>query len=94
MDIHYDWRFREPGNSLRVHLIDYQGRQKLFDASLGLNRREITRSSLTRVLVRYPMMTGKVITMIYWQALRLVLKKTPFFTHPDKRQPITERVSK
>jgi DUF1365 family protein len=94
MDIHYDWRFREPGDSLRVHLIDYQGGEKLFDASLGLHRREINRSSLTRVLVRYPVMTVKVITMIYWQALRLILKKTPFFTHPDKRQPVTERVSK
>ena len=94
MDIHYDWRFREPGDSLQVHFIDYQGGEKLFDASLGLHRREITRSSLTRVLIRYPMMTGKVVAMIYWQALRLLLKKTPFFTHPDKRQPITERVSK
>ena len=82
MDIHYDWRLREPDDSLNVHMIDYQGGQKLFDASLALERREINRSSLTRVLIRYPMMTGKVITMIYWQALRLIVKKTPFFTHP------------
>ncbi len=90
MDIHYDWRFREPGDSLRVHMIDYQGEEKLFDASLALYRREITRSSLTRVLLRYPMMTGKVIAMIYWQALRLILKRTPFFSHPKKRDPIIE----
>jgi len=30
-------------------------------------------------------MTGKVLAAIYWQALRLWLKRTPFFTHPDKR---------
>lgn len=93
MDIHYDWRFREPHDSLQVHLIDYQRGTKLFDASLSLHRREITRSSLTRMLIRYPMMTGKVITMIYWQALRLVLKKTPFFTHPKKIKSVGERVS-
>jgi DUF1365 family protein len=94
MDIHYDWRFREPGDSLQVHMIDYQGGGKLFDASLKLYRREITRRSLTRMLVRYPMMTGKVIAMIYWQALRLILKRTPFFSHPQKRKSIVERGSK
>ena len=50
-------------------------------------RRAITRSSLNGVLLRYPVMTGKVIMMIYWQALRLVLKKTPFFAHPKESKP-------
>jgi DUF1365 family protein len=94
MDIHYDWRFRIPDNSLRVHMIDYQEGNKLFDASLSLHRREITRSSLSRVLIRYPAMTGKVITMIYWQAFRLVLKRIPFVPHPKKSKPKVERVSK
>jgi DUF1365 family protein len=94
MDIHYDWRFREPGDSLMVHMIDYQKGERLFDASLALHRRTITRPALTRVLIRYPMMTGKVIAMIYWQALRLVVKKTPFFAHPKKRESALERISK
>lgn len=83
MDIHYDWRFRVPSDSLRVHMIDYQGGDKLFDASLALKRRKITRSALNKMLLRYPVLTGKVILMIYWQALRLVLKRTPFFSHPQ-----------
>ena len=87
MDIHYDWRFREPEDSLQVHMTDYQGGEKLFDASLKLRRRQISRSSLTRMLIRYPMVTGKVISMIYWQALRLALKRTPFFSHPKKNSP-------
>jgi len=94
LDIHYDWRFREPDDTLKVHMIDYQEGEKLFDASLALHRREITRRSLTRMLVRYPMVTGKVIAMIYWQALRLILKRTPFFSHPKKRKSIGERGSK
>ena len=94
LDIHYDWRFREPDDTLKVHMIDYQEGEKLFDASLALHRREITRRSLTRMLVRYPMVTGKVIAMIYWQALRLIVKRTPFFSHPKKRKSIGERGSK
>ena len=85
MDIHYDWRFREPGEMLNAHLIDYEKGRKLFDATLILKRRAISRRSLTLMLIKYPMLTAKVITMIYWQALRLVLKKTPFYEHPAKR---------
>jgi uncharacterized protein len=86
MDIHYDWRFREPGETLNIHLIDYQKDRKLFDATLILKRRAINRHSLTHMLAKYPILTVKVISMIYWQALRLVLKKTPFYEHPGKRE--------
>jgi DUF1365 family protein len=91
MNIDYDWRFREPGATIRVHMIDYENGQKLFDASLALKRHEISRWALNRVLIKYPLMTAKVTTMIYWQALRLLLKKTPLFDHPKKRKPIAER---
>jgi len=94
MNIHYDWRFRLPDKSLQVHMIDYQGGEKLFDASLALQRRQINRGSLTGIIFRYPMMTGKVISMIYWQSLRLALKKTPFYTHPKKKESVDERLSR
>jgi len=94
MDIRYDWRFRLPGDSIRVHMIDYEIGEKLFDASLTLQRRPINRQALTRVLLRYPVMTGKVISLIYWQALRLLLKRTPVFTHPEKRELSSERIPK
>ncbi len=85
MDIHYDWRFRVPGEIIRVHMIDKEHGETLFDASLMLKRRPISHKELTRVLMKYPFMTMKVTTMIYFQALRLLLKNTPFFTHPKKR---------
>ena len=94
IDIDYDWRFRLPADSIRVHMIDYEKGKKLFDASLALQRRTINRKALTRVLLRYPVMTGKVITLIYWQSLRLLLKKAPFFTHPKKRELSSERIQK
>lgn len=86
MDIRYDLRFREPGEFLNVHFINIQEGFRLFDASLRLRRTEIDASSLTRVLTTYPLMTVRVIALIYWQALRLWLKGTPFFVHPAKRQ--------
>ena len=85
MDIHYDWRFRVPSEIIRVHMIDMEKGKTLFDASLMLKRRPITHKELTRVLIKYPIMTMKVTAMIYFQSLRLLLKNTPFFTHPKKR---------
>jgi len=82
MDIQYDWRFRLPGANLGVHIIDYQKGRKLFDATLKLKHRAFNRQELTRLLLLYPAMTMKVAILIYWQALRLVLKKTPFYAHP------------
>jgi DUF1365 family protein len=90
MGIHYDWRFREPGDTLSVHFNSFTGKEKLFDATLSLNRREINGRALTRVLLHYPLMTAKVTAMIYWQALRLILKGAPFFVHPEKRNPGSE----
>ncbi len=84
MTIDYDWRFKEPGESLNVHLMSSEGGARLFDATLGLRRREIDRGSLGRVLIGYPFMTAKVVSMIYYQAARLLIKGAPFFTHPSK----------
>jgi len=34
------------------------------------------------------LMTVKVVAAIYWQALRLWIKRCPLYPHPDKRQKI------
>ncbi len=86
MDISYDWRFREPGRALNVHMNNYEKGKKLFDATLTLKRREISSRDLNRVLLAYPFMTLKVTTMIHVQALRLWSKGAVFYVHPGKRE--------
>lgn len=92
MEIDYDWRFRAPDQRIQVHMINYEHGKVLFDATLSLERTPITGRSLTTVLARYPIMTLKVVAAIYWQALKLKLKKTPFFPHPDKIEGPLEKV--
>jgi hypothetical protein len=84
MRLHYDWRFRIPGKQLNVHMINYENDRRLFDASLSLVQKPMTRQNLNRFLWRYPAMTVKVVGLIYWQALKLLLKGTPVYTHPEK----------
>jgi uncharacterized protein len=86
MDVWYDWRVKEPGETLSAHFMNYREGGKIFDATLTLARRELTPRNLTRVLMSHPPMTLKVITLIHWQALRLWLKGARFYVHPRKRQ--------
>ncbi len=82
MGIRYDWRFQVPGEAVHVHMNLHAGDTKRFDATLELRRVPITRGSLTRVLLIYPLMTWKVTAMIYRQALRLKWKGASVHAHP------------
>ncbi len=85
MNHEYRWCFSEPGERLVVHMENVANGTRVFDATLDLERREITGASLAGALARYPWMTARVGAAIYWQAVRLWLKRTPFYTHPSKR---------
>jgi len=82
MQLEYAWRLTKPGANLLVHMEDFAGDNKVFDATLNLRRRPITGANLAWALLRFPWMTGQIMFGIYWQALRLWLKGTPIFDHP------------
>ncbi len=53
--------------------------------------RPLTDRNIGTALLRYPFMTMMVITRIHWQALKLWLKRVPFYRKPT---PPTEELSK
>ena len=80
----YQWRCSAPQERLRVHMSVRQGEQPELEAHLELARRALTGPNLARVLWRYPLMSTQVIGAIYWQALRLWLKRAPVYDHPHR----------
>ncbi|WP_421240235.1 DUF1365 domain-containing protein [Aeromonas enteropelogenes] len=83
----YHWRIRPPAQETLIHIESHpvSGEAKLFDATLALRRVPLSRKELVALLVRWPWMTMRVLLGIYWQALRLFIKRTPIFTHPETR---------
>lgn len=78
-DVGYEFVLTPPGARLLAHM--NVGRapggtpaKRLFDATLRLERRPWTAPELRRALLRFPLMTTKVVAAIHWQALRLSLK--------------------
>ena len=80
-DLEYRMSFSPAAARLGVHMADWQGETKVFDATLTLQRQPLTRRSLHRHLWQFPWMTAKTCLAIYWQALRLLVKRLPIFPH-------------
>jgi hypothetical protein len=89
MSVDYTWLFSEPGQELAVRMENRLDGLLAFEAGLALTARALNRASLAGALLRWPWMTARVISAIYWQALLLKLKGVPFQPHPD--QPMVQK---
>jgi DUF1365 family protein len=84
MDHHYHWRVVEPGAELLVHIDSLRDGRRAFDATLTLQRHDLDRPALNRLLWRYPAATAVAGVRIYAHALRLRRKGAPYFPHPER----------
>lgn len=84
MSATYDWRLSEPRSRLGLRIRSEKASQTFFHATMALRRHELSSGTARLIQLRYPFMSLKVMTAIYWQALILWKKKCPFFPHPNR----------
>lgn len=106
MSQRYHWRVQEPAADQTRCLVHIESRQKkdgdhaagleekIFDATLSMKRIELNQRELSRVLRRTPIQTASIVIGIYWQALKIFLKKVPLHAHPDRLRRDSGQTSK
>ena len=82
MDMQYSWRSNYPKDQLQLSIEVWSGVEKHMFTGLRLDRSAITSFSLNKVLINYPLMTLKVLGAIYWEALKLWVKRVPLHSNP------------
>ena len=87
MDMIYRWSVQQPNEQLRLALSCYKG-QRHFTASLNMKKMSLNSKSLWRVLLSIPSMTVKTVVGIYWQALKLFIKRVPFYSYPNNNKEL------
>ena len=85
MNMTYQWCSNNPQRVLSLNLETECDGEIHMDATMALKRRDINSKSLGMILLQHPWMTAKVAFAIYWQALKLWVKRNPFYDHPGTR---------
>jgi DUF1365 family protein len=83
LTVSFDFRFRTPGEQLSLRVNDVAKGQTVLRTTLAGTRRELTDAELVRLTLRYPLVTLRVIMLIHWHALRLWLRRVPWFAKAD-----------
>ena len=85
MEQTYDLRVTEPGERISVHIASSaRDGGAVFDATLSLARRELSRRTLCALLARHPFQTVAILARIYGHALRLRLRGAAYHPHPQR----------
>ena len=83
MDHVYDARATEPGSTLSVHIESRRHGAAMFDATLAMERHELTRTTVARMTARFPLATARVLALIYGHAIGLKLAGARVHPHPQ-----------
>jgi DUF1365 family protein len=79
VDVAFDFRLRPPGARLALQIDDYTGPLRTLLTTVSGRPRPLNDRTLAWFGLKYPLITLQVIAAIHWHALRLYLKKVPWF---------------
>ena len=81
----YTFRFRDVHDGLEIAIEERDEDGLFFEAALKLRAIPFTNANLVKLLLRFPLVTLKTITLIHWQAFKLWLRGVPFNRNPHPR---------
>lgn len=88
-DYSFQFTVTEKEFAARINYRDNNDEPTLTTSLIGTTR-PLTKQTVTRAFWRYPLITIKAITLIHWQALKLLIKGVPYQMKPE---PLADRIS-
>ena len=80
----YQFRIHPPTDNVAVAIREEENGRAILNASFAGERRTFTDRNLIAMLLRYPLMTVKVVAAIHFEAVRLMLKGIKRHPHAPK----------
>jgi len=83
LNMRYHWHVKPPetSNNLFIKIENYKTHgdiSKVFAAGLAMEPKPLTAKNIFKTWCSLPVMTMKIVASIYWQAVRLFVKRIPF----------------
>ena len=82
----YNFRIQAPGKKVSVVIREEDEEGLLLAASFAGVKVPLTDKNLIQTVLNYPLMTIKVIIGIHYEAIKLIFKRVPMFTHTPHAQ--------
>ena len=86
LDLSLDFKLRMPGDRLQILIRDFRDDEMVFHAALTGKSRPLTGGNVFRSLLRYPLLTLRIIVLIHWHAFLLYMKKIPYHRKANNPQ--------
>ena len=83
-DCRYQFRIRPPGADTAIAIHEEEAGKPILNASFTGERKTLSDGALLKMLLRYPLMTLKVVIAIHYEAVRLMLKGVRRHPHAPK----------
>ena len=83
VDGRYRFRVSAPGPKMSAHIDVIRDGSSVFDTTLIEESRPFNAPSLFKTVARHPHTGLRTLALIHYQALRLWLKRAPFYSKPD-----------
>jgi DUF1365 family protein len=86
MNCDYEFKVVPPGDRVSIVIEEQDQEGLLLVAAFSGRRRPLTDRALLRAFFAYPLMTIKIIAAIHFEAVRLLVKRAPIFSHTRAKQ--------